>query len=70
MSLHIFLFLFLVPCLLGCSLNQTYKIEKCYDRIEFHGISELGIAIIKNEQDKIADLIGNCQALGPGLVYV
>ena len=60
MSLFIIILTIFFPSLLlCCENNKTYEIVEYYTTTEFHGISDLGIAVINNEIDKIANLIGD-----------
>ena len=59
MSLFIIILALFYPSLQCWDNNQTYKIVEFYTTTEFHGISDLGIAVINNEIDKIVNLIGD-----------
>ena len=63
MYLSIIILSLFLPSLLCCGDNKTHKIVEFYTTKEFHGISDLGIAVINNEIEKIADLIGKCKYL-------
>ena len=52
--------MFFLPSFLCCDIHETYEMESEDGKmkVEFHGICDLGVAVINNELDLVADKIG------------
>ena len=57
---NIFILTFFLPSLLCCDIKETYELESEPGKFKvvFHGICDLGVAVINNELDMVADKIG------------